>query len=96
VRDLGERSSAASHRRDEDDEVVNGAAEDDAEQDPDVSGQESELGREDGADEGAGSGDGGEVMSEEDPLLVGVEVRPSFRVCDGVTQASSRHRILRR
>ncbi len=52
---LGQRAPAAARARDEDDEVLHGAAEDDAEEDPEEPGIEAELRREDGADERPGA-----------------------------------------
>ena len=51
--DLRERAAVAARARDEDDEVVDGAAEDDAEEDPQEARIEAELRREDGSDQRA-------------------------------------------
>src|SRR5262249_37763541 len=49
-------------------------ADDDADQQPEEARSPSELCGEDGSDERAGAGDGGEVVAEEDPFVGGVVV----------------------
>ena len=63
--DLGQRSAAAPRRGPQDDEVVDGACEADAGDQPDQPGRVAELRREHGTDERAGAGDRGEVMAEQ-------------------------------
>ena len=73
-------SSRASARRAagwrQDHEVLHGAAEHDADQDPERAGQVAELRREDRADERARPGDRGEVVAEDDPAVGRDEVAP--------------------
>ncbi len=66
---LRERFAVAAHGGKEDDEILHGAAEDDADEDPEGAGQVAELRGEDRADERPGAGDGGEVMAEDDPFV---------------------------
>jgi hypothetical protein len=65
--DVGERGAAAPRRRPEDDEVVHRAREADAGHEPDQTWRIAELRGQHRADQGPGTGDGGEVMAEEDP-----------------------------
>ena len=74
ARHLAERFAVAAHGAEEDDEVLDGAAEDGADDDPEGAGQIAELGGERRADERAGAGDGGEVVAEDDPFVGGLEV----------------------
>ncbi len=67
ARHLTERASVAPHGGRQDHEVLDRAAQDDADHDPDCARQEAELGGEGGADEGPGSGDGREMMAEQNP-----------------------------
>ena len=76
VRDFGERPPAPPDRRDKNDEVMDGAAEHDTEEDPRVARQKPELGGQHGPDERTGSGDRGEVMSEQHPAVRRMEVLP--------------------
>ena len=56
------------------DEVLHGAAEHGAEEDPEVPGKIAELRGQGGTHQRAGSGDGGEVVAEEDPFVGGLEI----------------------
>ena len=58
-------------RRPQDDEVVHGAGEADADDQPDQPGRVAELRRQHRADERARAGDGGEVMAEQHQPCVG-------------------------
>ncbi len=71
---LAEGFAVATHGAEEDDEVLDAAAEDGADDDPECTGEVAELGGEGGADEGAGAGDGGEVVAEDDPFIGGFVV----------------------
>ena len=67
-RDLAQRFAVASHRGAQDHEVLHGAAEHDADDEPERAGQEAELRGERRADQRAGAGDGREVVAEDHPL----------------------------
>ena len=67
ARDLGERRAAAPGRRPQDDEVVDGAGEADADDEPEEPGCIAELRGEDGPDERPGAGDRGEMVAEQHP-----------------------------
>ena len=69
LRHLAERLAVAADRRAEDDEVLDGAAERHADDDPDGAGQEAELRGERRTDQRAGAGDGREVVTEHDPAV---------------------------
>jgi len=71
---LGEGFAVAAHGAEQDDEVLDGTSEDDADQDPECTWQITKLRGEDGADERAGAGNGGEVMAENDPFVCADEV----------------------
>jgi hypothetical protein len=71
--DLDERVAVATHRREQDDHVVNGAAKHGAEQDPERAGQHAVLRGEHGPDQRPGGGDRGEVVAEQDEA-VGLDV----------------------
>ena len=87
--DLGQRPAAAPGRRPERGEVVHGAGEADAGDEPDEPGREAKLRREHRTDERPRAGDGGEVMAEEHPAAGRVVVvTVVFRV-RGVTRESS-------
>ena len=75
-RHLAEALAVPAHGEEEDDHVLDGAREDDADDDPDRPGQEAHLRREDGPDERAGAGDRREVMAEEDAPIGDVVVDP--------------------
>ena len=74
ARHLAERFAVAAHGAEQNDEILHGPGEDGAEDDPQGSGEIAELGGEGWADERAGSGDGGEMMAEENPLVGGFEI----------------------
>ena len=76
ARHLAERLAVAAHGRCEDDEVLNRAAEHDADDDPDGAGQIAELRGERGPDERAGAGDRREMVAEDDPAIRRHEVAP--------------------
>ncbi len=69
ARHLSERFAVAPHGREEDHEILHRAAEHRADDDPERAGQIAELRREHGPDQRSGSGDGGEMMAEDDPLV---------------------------
>ena len=77
---LAQGASAAAHGEEHDEVVLDGAGEDDADDDPDGAGQVAHLGGEDRAHQGAGAGDGGEVVAEED-VAVGADVVLAVRPC---------------
>ena len=64
-----ERAAVATHRSEEDDEILHGAAEHDSDDDPDRAGEKAELRRERGADERTRTGDRREVVAEDDPAI---------------------------
>ena len=64
--DLGEGAAIPPGARGENDEIVDRAAEDDPEQDPEVTGEEAELGGQHGPDERPSPGDRREMMAKED------------------------------
>ena len=74
ARDLRERTAAAPEGSAEDDEVLHGTGEADAEHEPQEAGEPAELGREDRPDERPGARDRGEVMSPEDPAVRGMKI----------------------
>ena len=74
ARHLAQRPAIAADGCAQDHEVLHGAAEHDADHDPEDAGQVAELRGEGGPDERAGSGDGGEVVAEDDPAVGGDEV----------------------
>src|SRR5687768_8827414 len=63
--DLRERAPAATGRRPEDDEVVHGAREADAGDEPDEARRPAELRGEDRADQRSGPRNGGEMVTKE-------------------------------
>ena len=69
ARHFAQRLAIAADGGAEDDEVLHRAAEHDADDDPQDAGEVAELRGEGRADERAGSGDGGEVMAEDDPSV---------------------------
>ena len=83
LRHLAQRFPVAADGRAQDDEVLHGAAEHDADDDPEHTGQIAELGGERGADERARSGDGGEVVAEDDPAVRRREVAPVVQAIGG-------------
>ena len=84
-----ERFAVAADGAEEDDEVLHGAAEHRADEDPQGAGQIAELGGQHGADQRAGSGDGGEVVAEDDPFVGGHEVLAVAERSAGVARRSS-------
>ena len=88
ARHLAEGLAVAAHREEEHDHVLDGAGEDDADDDPERAGQVAHLRREHRADERAGAGDRGEVVAEEHAAVGDVVVdrrcrgaRPAWRAC---------------
>ncbi len=71
---LPEGAPAAADRAEHDDGVMHAPAERRADEEPEHPRQVAELRREDRADERAGAGDGGEVVSEDDPAVCRDEV----------------------
>ena len=67
-RHLGKRLSVAADREQKNDEILHTSAEDCTGENPERAGQVAELCGEDRADEWSGAGDGGEMMSEDDPF----------------------------
>ena len=63
---LAQGPAAAAHGEEQDQVVLDGAGQDDADDDPDGAGQVAHLGGDDRAHQRAGAGDGGEVVAEED------------------------------
>ena len=74
ARDVGERTAAAPHRGPQDDVVVDRAREADAGDEPDEAGGIAELSRKHRADQRAGAGDRGEVMTEQNEAMGRVKV----------------------
>ena len=66
---LAQRFSAAPDRGEQNDHVVHAAAESGADQDPKSTGQKTKLRSQHGADQGSGSGNGGEMMTENHPAI---------------------------
>ncbi len=71
---LRKRFAVAANGEQQDDEILHATTQYSAGYDPECAGQVSELCGEHGADQRAGAGDGGEVVSENDPLVGGNEV----------------------
>ena len=69
ARHLADAAAATARRDGEHHVVLHGAREDDAEDDPHRARQVTHLRGEHGADEGAGAGDGGEVVAEQDATV---------------------------
>ena len=69
VRHLAERASVAPRGGAENHEVLYGAAQCDAHDDPQRAGEKSELGGQRRPDQRAGSRDGGKVVAEDDPPI---------------------------
>ena len=68
-RHLGERFAVAAHREEQDDEVLHTATQNSAGNNPERARQISKLCGEHGTDQRSGTGDGSEVVSEDDPLV---------------------------
>ena len=66
---LGKRLATMSHASGEDEEVLDGTGEANADNEPYKAGHITELDGENWPDQGAGPGDGGEMMAEEDPTI---------------------------
>jgi hypothetical protein len=66
---LAQRTAIASHRGKENDEILYGTAEDDADEDPQGTGQVAKLRRQDGTHERPGTADRRKVMAEDDPFI---------------------------
>ena len=84
--DLRERAAVATNRRRENDEVMHGTGEHDADEKPQEAGREPELRCERGADQGSGARDRSEVVTEEHPAVGGhvvVSVREAMGGRDG-------------
>src|SRR5207245_1393021 len=71
---LFERFSVPAHRREQDDEILYGATQHRADDDPQRPRQVAELRGQRRTYQRAGSGDRGEVMAEDDPLVGGLEI----------------------
>ena len=71
---LAERFAVAAHGAEQDHEILHGAAEHRADDDPERAGQIAELRGERGADQRTGAGDGGEMVAEDDPFIGGLEI----------------------
>ena len=69
ARHLPERLAVAPQRADEDEKVLHGAAQDDADDDPQRPRQVAELRAQRRPDQRTGAGDGGEVVPEDDPAV---------------------------
>ena len=69
-----EALAVPSHREEQHDHVLDGAGEDDADDDPDRARQVAHLRGQHGPDQRAGAGDGGEVVAEQHPAVGDVEV----------------------
>ena len=67
ARDLGQRAAASPGRRPQDDQIVNGAGEADAADQPDQPWRVAELRRQHRTDERTRPGDRGEMVTEEHP-----------------------------
>src|SRR5581483_12370806 len=85
LRHLAERAAVAAQAPAEDAEVLHGAAEDDADEDPERPGKIAELRGERRADQRPRPRDRGEVVAEDDPAVRRHEVAPvvdALRGCD--------------
>ena len=71
---LPEGTAVSSGGEEQDDEILDAAAQHRTDQDPQGSRQVPELGGEGGTHQGAGPGDGSEMMAEQEPLVVGQEI----------------------
>ncbi len=71
---LRERFAVPAHGEEQDDKILHATTQHGAGDDPERAGQVSELCGEHGTDERSGAGDGGEMVSEDDPLVGGNEV----------------------
>ena len=80
---FGEGFAVAANGEQQDHEILHAAAEDRARENPESAGKIAELCGEDGADQRAGAGDGGEVMSEDDPLVGAHEVAAILEALGG-------------
>ena len=69
ARHLAEAAAVAARGQQQDRHVLDAAADDGADQDPQRAGQIAELRGERRADQRAGAGDGGEVVAEDDPAM---------------------------
>ena len=67
--DLGQRLAAAAHRGGQDEHVLHGAGQADADDQPEQARHVAVLDGQHRADERPGPGDGGEVMAEQHPLV---------------------------
>ena len=74
ARHLAERFAVAPHGGEQDDEILHRAAEHRADDDPERSRKIAELRRQHRSDQRPGTGDGGEVVAEDDPLIGGLEI----------------------
>ncbi len=74
ARNLAQRFAVAPHGREENHEVLYRASEHRADDDPQCSRKVAELCGQHGADERTRSGDGGEVVAEDDPFVGGLEI----------------------
>ena len=91
ARDVGERAPAAARRRPQNDQVVDGAGEADAGDQPDEPGRVAELRGEHRADQRAGARDRREVVAEQHPAVGGVVV-----VAVGADMRRRRPRVVQR
>ncbi len=87
---VAERAAVAARRGPEHDEVLHGAGEDDADDQPERSRQISHLRREHGADQRPGAGDRREVVAEEDGLIGRAVVEPVVEALRRRQDASGR------
>ena len=80
--DVGEALPPVPHRGEQHDHIVHAACEHAADENPEQAGHVAELGGQHGAEQGAGGGDGGEMVPEEH-VLVGIHVIVAVGVLDG-------------
>ena len=74
ARHLAERFAVAAHGGEQDDEILHGAAQHRADDDPERARQIAELRGQHRSDQRSRAGDGGEVVAEDDPFVGGLEI----------------------
>ncbi len=75
---LADGFAVATNRTKEDHEILHGTRQDGANDDPQGAGKIAELRRQDGPDQRAGTGDGREMMTKDNPFIGGNEVAAIF------------------
>ena len=80
---FAQRAAVPARGEGQDQEILHRAGEDDADEDPERAGKVAHLCGEHRADQGAGAGDGGEMVTEEDDLVGGDVVQPVIAAVGG-------------